>query len=833
MAECRLYGSFSSRCARRRFATFKSQLKQMLNFSTIERNAIMFGSKLDSSRGKLVLNKQKSALFFHITFALLLTSIAPSIAHAVDAPRDARGTVVRSDVIKWEWSRVSDAVRYQVNVNGSFVALATDNNYYSRNLANGDYRMTVQAIDSSGRYSSPSEQSASRRIGSASNSNSANASSESSGGGGSSDLPAPRDPRGTVVRADAIKWEWADVNGAQQYEIYVNDNSIGLTNDRFVYSRGLSSGEYRMRVRAVDSNGNRSSDSDTARQSIAGGSNNTSGSSNSASANNASASNSNGGLPAPRDPRGTRVRAAEIKWEWASVSGANEYEVTVDGSTARTANTFYRSKNLSIGEHTMTVKAIGSNGAVSNASNQAKASTWENGSGGDSNNNNNNSQPAPQAQNAPTATASLSKPRDVRGTQVRPQEVKWEWSRVDGAARYEVYLDGASVGTTDDDQLYTKNLSSGEHTVTVAAIDSQGRYSESSNRAIAIVNGEAAQASNNNNDNSNNNDSSPLPPPPANDNGLIDPASWNYSEVSQKPGYQLVFSDEFNSGSLNRNRWNTQLRWDGSFNGDRYEYRVVNGEAQFYVNIFSPDQEHLDKVASVYNPFEFDGNRLAIRSKRNPLKDREFDKGYGPLSQVSRQQPFLSGVISTYDKFKQKYGYFEARIKIPNHLGTFPAFWLHHHKREWEGTQKTEIDIMENLGHAPWYVYNSFHYFTGVSEGVSGTPHFVKPKPQGQIYTGTDYSEDYHVYAAEWKPGHIRFLIDGQQVSEVWNSASDHEELYIIINMAVGGVWTNMATNAGGTGRNAEGNPFPSQQDINNWGNPALEIDYVRVYKAK
>jgi len=578
-----------------------------------------------------------------------------------------------------------------------------------------------------------------------------------------------------------------------------------------------------MIVKSVDSDGNRSGDSEIAYRSIDGGGVD-SGSDNNASTTQSNNSESAGesSLSAPRDPRGTRVRPAEIKWEWASVSGASEYEVTVDGSTQRTSDTFLYTKNLSVGDHTMSVRAVDSSGRLSASSNRTTTSTSENPSGNSTS----------QNQSASTSnndnTSSIGVPGDVRGTQVRAGEVKWEWNTVPGAQNYEVFLDGNSAGTTGNDFLYTKNLSSGDHSVNIAAIDSEGRLSERS--ATASVNVTEGVSN-----------STVAPPPPqpdsipsapANDNGLIDPATWNYGD-SHKDGYELTFSDEFNSGSLNRARWNTQLRWDGSHNGDRYEYRVINGEAQFYVNIYSEDQEHLDKIASVYNPFQFDGNRLAIRSTRNPLKNNNGTKSYGPLSTISVQQPFLSGVISTYDKFTQKYGYFEARIKIPNHLGTFPAFWLHHQRREWEGTQKTEIDIMENLGHAPWYVYNSFHYFTGVSEGVGGTPHSVKPQPEGQIFTGTHYSEDYHVYAAEWKPGHIRFLIDGQQVSEVWNSAVDHEELYIIMNMAVGGIWTNLPTNSGGTGRGTGGDRFPTDNDINTWGNPALEIDYVRVYQAR
>ena len=312
--------------------------------------------------------------------------------------------------------------------------------------------------------------------------------------------------------------------------------------------------------------------------------------------------------------------------------------------------------------------------------------------------------------------------------------------------------------------------------------------------------------------------------------GAVDPASYNYPEVHEKPGYTLSFSDEFEGLSLNADRWNTQLRWDGDFNGERFEYRVINGEDQFYVNMFSDDQEHLTSVVPSYNPFELDGTRLAIRAQRNPLKTSNEDASYGPLNSIVAQQDFLSGVISTYDKFTQKYGYFEARIKIPSHVGTFPAFWLHHQRREDEDTRKTEIDIMENLGHATQYIYNSFHYFDNVSATYSGDANFVKPLPEGQISNGTDFSLDYHTYAVEWKPDHIAWFIDGEKVSEINDDNVNHEELYIILNLAMGGIWTNFPESAGGLGRDPD-NFFPSLDDLNAFSNPALEIDYVRVYE--
>jgi beta-glucanase (GH16 family) len=237
-------------------------------------------------------------------------------------------------------------------------------------------------------------------------------------------------------------------------------------------------------------------------------------------------------------------------------------------------------------------------------------------------------------------------------------------------------------------------------------------------------------------------------------------------------------------------------------------------------------------VAPVYNPFQFDGSRLAIRATKNPLKTTNNKRTHGSLAEMSSQQTFLSGAISTHEKFSQKYGYFEARIKIPSHVGTFPAFWLFHERRAWEGTQRTEIDIMENLGHAPWYVYNSFHYFKNVSASYGGDATFIKPSPSGQIYTGTDYSENYHTYAVDWSPGRVVWYIDGQQTSEMTNNEANFEELYVMLNLAMGGNWTNFPTNSGGLGRPSN-ERFPNQNDLNSFGNPALEIDYVRVYRRK
>ncbi len=423
----------------------------------------------------------------------------------------------------------------------------------------------------------------------------------------------------------------------------------------------------------------------------------------------------------------------------------------------------------------------------------------------------------------PVMANAIDTPSNVRGTVTAPGTVNWEWSAVEGAREYRVTVNGSFAGTTPSLEWNSTDLWVGDHSMTVAALDESGQNSSQSQTVIVVIQAEAVSETSQSN-------AAAAPNTRAEDDtGLIDPSSYDYPEVREKAGYELVFSDEFNADSLNPARWHSQLRWDGEWNGERYEYRVINGEDQFYINVLSPDEEHQQKILGVANPFEFDGSRLAIRARVNPLKSSNSEKTHGALMEIAEQQTFVSGAISTHEKFSRKYGYFEASIKIPSHEGTFPAFWLFHERRAWEGTQRTEIDIMENLGHAPEYIYNSFHYFKNVSEYYGGDATFVKPKPSGQVYTGIDYSQDFHVYAVEWSPGNIKWFIDGELVSELDNAEADFEELYVMINLAMGGNWTNFPTNAGGLGRPGD-QRFPTDNDVNQFGNPALEIDYVRVY---
>jgi beta-glucanase (GH16 family) len=174
---------------------------------------------------------------------------------------------------------------------------------------------------------------------------------------------------------------------------------------------------------------------------------------------------------------------------------------------------------------------------------------------------------------------------------------------------------------------------------------------------------------------------------------------------------------------------------------------------------------------------------------------------------------YTSARLKTGKLFTQKYGKFEARIRIPKGQGMWPAFWMLGDDISAAGWPACgEIDIMENIGAEPGKIHGTIHG-PGYSGGKSlGAPYVVASR---------DVADDFHVFGVEWEPNEIRFYVDGQ-LYETRTPADlpagsrwvfDHP-FFLILNVAVGGGWP--------------GNPdastkFPQE----------MLVDYVRVYSRK
>ena len=199
-----------------------------------------------------------------------------------------------------------------------------------------------------------------------------------------------------------------------------------------------------------------------------------------------------------------------------------------------------------------------------------------------------------------------------------------------------------------------------------------------------------------------------------------------------KPGYKLIFQEEFNSAKLDLTRWNTQYWWG----------RVNGQELQYYAE----------------NALTVDTGKLTIQAKRQ----KNGDKNY------------TSGVITSLDKFSFQYGYVEVYAKVPKGRGLWPAFWL----LSTTQNDRSEIDVFEIIGHEPNTVYMTTHYIN-----ENGTPKFRQGK-----HRGVDYSNGFHIYAVEWTENDIIWYIDGVERYRE-STHIPHEQLYLLANLAVGGKW--------------------------------------------
>ncbi len=112
-------------------------------------------------------------------------------------------------------------------------------------------------------------------------------------------------------------------------------------------------------------------------------------------------------------------------------------------------------------------------------------------------------------------------------------------------------------------------------------------------------------------------------------------------------------------------------------------------------------------------------------------------------------RPYASGDYQTHRFFG--YGRFEARIRAAAAPGIVTGFFTYTGPT-FDGDPHHEIDF-EFLGKAPRQV--QLNYYT---DGVGGR--------ETNIDLGFDASEDFHLYAFEWRPDSIRWFVDGRLVHE-------------------------------------------------------------------
>jgi len=252
---------------------------------------------------------------------------------------------------------------------------------------------------------------------------------------------------------------------------------------------------------------------------------------------------------------------------------------------------------------------------------------------------------------------------------------------------------------------------------------------------------------------------------------------FNLDPVRADPptgNWQLVFSDEFDGTSLDPLKWSTCYWWSSGSG-------CTNGGAE-EIQWFLPDEVLVQNGVL----------RLRVQ-QRNVTA---YDAGR------SKKFKYTSGMIASHNKFAFQYGYVEMRGKVPLGKGFWPTFWLASEDRNWP----PEINIAEFIGFSMQKVLMVVHYIND-----SG-----KPAYSSSYWGNTDFSQDYHTYAALWEPDKIIWYVDGvERRRYLVKRHIPQVPMYILSTLAVGPAWANSPPDASTL--------FPSYFDI----------DYIRVWQRQ
>ncbi len=200
-----------------------------------------------------------------------------------------------------------------------------------------------------------------------------------------------------------------------------------------------------------------------------------------------------------------------------------------------------------------------------------------------------------------------------------------------------------------------------------------------------------------------------------------------------------------------------------------------------------------------------------IPGRKDGVQTAEVSDGTLKIHAIKKGSRVYSARINTMESWK--YGYFEARLKLPKGKGTWPAFWmLPKNFKSWP--KDGEIDIMEHVGCVPTEVSSSIHcqsYYHAIN---------TQKTAARKIATVMD---EFHVYALEWTPEYIKTYVDGEEL--FYYNPDDYpkgrnadtwpfdEPFYIKLNLAWGGDWGGMY--------GVDESCLPT----------TFEIDYVRVFQ--
>ena len=229
--------------------------------------------------------------------------------------------------------------------------------------------------------------------------------------------------------------------------------------------------------------------------------------------------------------------------------------------------------------------------------------------------------------------------------------------------------------------------------------------------------------------------------------------------------WELTFSDEFEGSKLDVDKWIPRYYWGEQLMNQAYSQAE---ELSAYT-----DGDNIELLNS----------SALLQAKKEVKESLAWDAKMGF---VPRKFDYTSAIISSGKAFKQKYGLFEAKVRIKNPEQAQHAFWL-------VGEQQTpHINVIKTEK-------GKIHNETIWGEGTAVQSNERKVK-------GVDLNKGYYIYSLEWNQNELIWRVNDIIVKRETQGVPQ-EEMYLNFSLGV-------------------------KEEQNNM-NSAMEIDWVRCYQKK
>ena len=235
-----------------------------------------------------------------------------------------------------------------------------------------------------------------------------------------------------------------------------------------------------------------------------------------------------------------------------------------------------------------------------------------------------------------------------------------------------------------------------------------------------------------------------------------------------EPKWSLVWKDDFNSATLDTNKWSKIERgpsnWDRHMSADPACYVLKHGKLI---------------LRGIVNTNAADAARV------------------------------ITGGITTQGKFSFAGGRVEIRAKLGHSQGAWPAFWMLPGQPHKSNGYPGEIDIMEHLNFDK-IIYQTVHTHYTLDLGIKTDPLSHATAPFNP--------EQFNVFGLEWFPDKLVFTVNSRATFTYPRIQTDKEgqwpydqPYYLMLDMQLGGGWVG----------EIDEKQLPVQ----------MEIDWVKVYQ--